>query len=80
MTNKDKPPHDELPFEKALEELDSIVNRLESGDLPLEESLAVFQRGMELADYCGGKLALVEEKLKVLIEKSDGSFKVEEME
>lgn len=42
----------ELTFETALAELEQIVSRLEAGELTLEESLALFERGQELADYC----------------------------
>ena len=42
----------ELSFENALEELENIVAKLESGDLTLEESVTVFERGRKLSDYC----------------------------
>jgi len=41
-----------LSFEDALEELEAVVARLESGDLTLEEALATFERGQQLTDYC----------------------------
>src|SRR5436190_194192 len=46
-----------LTFEKALEELEALVGRMEDGRLPLEESLAAYQRGAELVKFCEGKLA-----------------------
>ena len=42
----------ELSFEKALEELEQIVAKLESGELTLEESVTVFERGRRLSDHC----------------------------
>jgi exodeoxyribonuclease VII small subunit len=45
-----------LPFEVALQELQEIVARLEAGDLTLEESLALFERGQQLATHCNRQL------------------------
>ena len=67
-------------FEKALSEIDEIVNKLESGELTLDNSLEFFQRGMELVDFCSKKLDAVESKLKVLIEGTSGEFTVKEVE
>jgi exodeoxyribonuclease VII small subunit len=47
---------EDLTFETALAELEQIVSRLEAGDLTLEESLALFERGQQLADYCNNLL------------------------
>ena len=56
-------PIEDLTFEQAFAELEEAVRKLESGDLPLDESLALFERGQALAAYCG-KL-LDEAELKV---------------
>jgi exodeoxyribonuclease VII small subunit len=56
----------ELPFEKALEELEAIVARMEEGKLPLEESLAAYQRGAELLRHCEGKLSAAQARIAVL--------------
>ncbi len=45
-------PMDELTFEESYSELDAIVRRLESGELPLEESVALYERGRQLAAHC----------------------------
>ena len=47
---------DELTFEKAQKELEQIVDRLERGQAPLDEALALWQRGEELYAFCRGKL------------------------
>jgi exodeoxyribonuclease VII small subunit len=61
-------------FEEAMEELEQIVNQLEKGDVPLEEALSIFQKGIELSQLCNKKLKHVEEQLaKVLTE--DGTLK-----
>jgi exodeoxyribonuclease VII small subunit len=57
-------------FEQALEELEELVERLEAGDLPLEEALADFERGVKLTRECQQKLAIAEQKVKVLMEES----------
>lgn len=53
-------------FEKALEELEVIVARMEDGKLPLEESLAAYQRGAELLKFCESKLAAAQARIAVL--------------
>ena len=55
-----------LTFEKALEELEAIVARMEDGKLPLEESLAAYQRGAELIKFCEGKLSAAQARIAVL--------------
>ncbi len=46
----------DLSFEQALSELEAAVQRLEEGDLPLEEALALYERGMRLVQYCNDLL------------------------
>ena len=53
-------------FEDALAQLETITEAMQRNDLPLEEALAAYQRGQELAQYCQKKLAEVEQKLQVL--------------
>jgi exodeoxyribonuclease VII small subunit len=55
-----------LSFEKALEELEALVARMEDGKLPLEESLAAYQRGAELIRFCESKLADAQARIAVL--------------
>ncbi|MCQ3828939.1 exodeoxyribonuclease VII small subunit [Microbulbifer elongatus] len=57
-------------FESALEELEQLVERLESGELPLDEALADFERGVKLTRECQQKLASAEQKVKVLMEEN----------
>ncbi len=63
---KTPPPAADLPFEKALEELEALVARMEDGKLPLEESLAAYQRGAELLRHCEGKLSAAQARISVL--------------
>ncbi len=55
-----------LTFEKALEELETLVARMEEGKLPLEESLAAYQRGAELIKFCESKLADAQARIAIL--------------
>ncbi|MDC2888466.1 exodeoxyribonuclease VII small subunit [Psychrosphaera sp. 1_MG-2023] len=56
-------------FEQAIAELESIVNQLESGDLELEQSLKLFERGIELTRISQSKLQEAEQKVQILMEK-----------
>ena len=53
-------------YEAALQELEGLVSRLESGQLPLDDLLAGYQRGAVLLNFCRGKLEAVENQIKVL--------------
>ncbi|MBM3782325.1 MAG: exodeoxyribonuclease VII small subunit [Acidobacteria bacterium] len=58
-------------FETALAELESVVKRLEDGDLPLETSLALYERGVVLSRYCHDRLQAAERRIEVLNERGD---------
>ena len=53
-----------LPFEKALEELEQIVKRLERGEVPLEESIAIYERGEALKRHCETLLKRAEARIE----------------
>ncbi len=59
---------EELPFEDAIRELEGIVEAMESGELPLEESLRRYQRGVELVKAAHQRLRAAEQQVKVLEE------------
>ncbi len=63
-----KPSTDESPqsFEAALDELERLVERLESGELPLEQAITSHRRGIDLAKYCSEKLTRAEAEVKIL--------------
>lgn len=63
-----------LTFEKALEQLEDIVDILESEDLPLEKALAKFEEGMKLSQFCSKKLEETEKKISLIMEKSSGDY------
>ncbi len=76
MTAKGKT-SEKLNFEEALERLENTVNQLESGELSLEESIKAFEKGIELSKLCRKKLEKAEDRVKKLLEKSDGGFDLE---
>lgn len=61
-------------FEVALEELEGVVEQLETGELALEESLAAFERGVGLVKYCNQKLTEVEKKVEMLVKDKEGKL------
>lgn len=69
MTNQEANPS----FEEAMDQLESIVSKLESGDVPLEQAIELFQEGMKLSQLCGLKLEQAERKIEMLLEQ-DGAL------
>lgn len=62
-----------MTFEESLNELDTIVQSLEQGDLSLEESMAVFERGLNLSQLSQVKLKAAEQKVNILLDKNGNS-------
>lgn len=62
----------EMPFEEALKKLESIVEEMDSGDLPLETMLSRFEEGMRLSEMCQSKLASVEVRIQQIERTADG--------
>lgn len=62
----------EQKFEDAFQKLESIVKKLEDGNLGLEESLKIFEEGVRLSRFCSKKLDEAEKKVEVLLKDSDG--------
>ncbi len=60
-------------FESALGELESLVERLERGDLPLEEALQTFERGVELTRHCQGALKSAQQKVEILLKRGSAA-------
>lgn len=70
----------EIKFEDALKKLEKIVESLENGDIQLEESLAKYEEGVELASICQKRLEGAKKKIELLIKTKDGKFKLEPFE
>ena len=62
-------------FEDALNKLEKIVSKLEEGDIPLEESLKLFEEGIRLSRFCNQKLDEAEKKVEILLKDKDGLLK-----
>ena len=58
-------------FESAIAELERIVKQLEDGDLPLDKSLALFERGIELSRYCHDQLGAAQRRIEVVTERGE---------
>lgn len=67
-----EPEGSELSFEEAMARLEEIVARLESGNIPLEDTLRLFEEGMGLARHCASRLESVEKRMEQLLEGEDG--------
>ena len=70
----------EKSFEVSLGELEKIVGKLEGGDLPLEESLELFEKGIKLSRECRERLANAERRIEILIKDSNGGFAAAEID
>ena len=68
-----------LTFDKALEQLRDVVARLEEGGLPLEESIALYERGAALHEHCGTLLDSAELRVQRLVDAAGGSPRVMDM-
>jgi exodeoxyribonuclease VII small subunit len=58
-------------FESATAELDAIVRKLEEGDLPLEQSMALYERGLQLSRFCHAKIEEAERRIELLNERGE---------
>ena len=67
-------------FEKAFQQLEKIVQRLESEELPLDESLQLFEEGIRLSRFCNQKLEEVEKKIELILADAKGQPQVEPFE
>jgi exodeoxyribonuclease VII small subunit len=73
-------PVEEMSFEEAMRELEQVVDRLESGRAPLEQSIALYERGAKLKAHCEKKLADAELKVSRIAEAADGSVSARPMD
>jgi exodeoxyribonuclease VII small subunit len=62
-----------IKFEEAIEKLEAIVSKLETGSASLDESLSLFEEGVGLIKLCNEKLENAEQKVRILTESADGS-------
>ena len=69
----------EKTFETSLTELEGIVAKLEDGDLPLEQSLELFEKGIRLSKECRERLTNAERRIEVLMKDADGGLAAREL-
>ena len=67
-------------FEKSLEELEKIVQRLEDANLPLDDALSLFEEGIKLSRYCSEKLDQAQKKVDILLKDEEGNLSEEPFE
>ena len=67
-------PVEEMSFEDAMRELEKVVSDLERGDVPLEQSIALYERGAQLKQRCQTKLKEAEEKVALITQDVDGNL------
>jgi len=63
-------------FEDALKRLEEIINNLEQGEVPLEETVKMFQEGITLAKICKDKLQSAEKEIQKIVKDTDGEFQL----
>ncbi|WP_051979105.1 exodeoxyribonuclease VII small subunit [Edaphobacter aggregans] len=67
-------------FEQRMTELEAVVERLEQGELPLDEAVRLFEQGMNLSESCKKELNEAEGRIQVLIERAGGTMQAQELE
>lgn len=67
-------------FEEALRQLETTVERLEEGDLPLSEALTAFEEGLKASNLCRSFLEKAKQRVEVLVAESGGEFRLKELD
>jgi exodeoxyribonuclease VII small subunit len=80
MSSKPKSQGAELNFEKAMDRLESIVEQMESGKLPLEDLIVRYEEGMNLVKICQDRLANAEQKIEIIARNNAGKPAVKDFE
>lgn len=69
-----------MNFETALNELETLIDKMETGQLSLEDSLQCFEEGIKLARHCQTSLKEAEQKVQILVQKDNGELALEPFE
>ncbi len=67
-------------FEESLKRLEEIVNILEQGNIPLEESITLFEEGLKLSKKCSEKITKIEEKVQIILGKENNNLILEDFQ
>ena len=62
-----------MSFEQAMKELETIIDTLDGGEVPLEESITIYERGAALQKHCEGKLQQAEMRVQKIVARGDGT-------
>lgn len=73
-------PEQTKPFEQSLSDLEEIVAKLEAGDLPLEESLKLFEEGIRLSRTCRERITSATRRIEILMKETNGDLAAREIE
>ena len=80
MVTKVQPAEETKSFEESLADLEEIVAKLESGDLPLEESLQLFEEGVRLSRTCRERVTQAERRIEILMRDNNGELTTRDLE
>ena len=80
MSSKTKPPGVEPNFEKAMDRLETIVEQMETGKLPLEDLIVRYEEGMNLVKVCQERLTSAEQKIEIIARNTAGKPVVKDFE
>ena len=80
MVTKDQPTAETKGFEESLADLEEIVAKLESGDLPLEESLQLFEEGIRLSRTCRERVTQAERRIEILMRDTNGELTTRDLD
>lgn len=73
MSDGEERPVEAMRFEEALKELEGVVTRLEAGDVPLEDSIALYERGAKLKAHCEARLAEAQARIEQITMAENGT-------
>lgn len=68
----------QMSFEECMQKLGEISQKIERGDLPLDETMSLYQQALEFVKICNAKLASAEQQVKQIVEKEDGTIELED--
>ena len=68
----------QISFEECIQKLGEISQKIERGDLPLDETMSLYQQALEFVKICNAKLVSAEQRVKQIVEKEDGTIELED--
>lgn len=68
----------QMSFEECMQKLGEIAHKIEQGDLPLDETMSLYQQALEFVKMCNAKLVSAEQRVKQIVEREDGTIEFED--